>query len=894
MKRKLLYGLISTTLSLSASTVVSDDSPYYKLEDKSSNVEIIYPKEHQRIAKQSLLKEASLHQTYQKLYNWKLDEKLYVGLISSNNQIANGFSTQYPNNRQINYIGGTQLIDKFSTISWLDTLLYHEGAHNYQTNIKANRFSQLLHSVLGNGSFLFTIPFITPNVTISSFLLEGNAVLHESLFENGGRLYNGLYKAQTILQAKAGNLNAQNLFNETITYPYGDKFYGVGGFFQLFLAQKYGIKNLNSYFSYHSNAWWFPFFTNWPMRDAIGVDFEDAVEDFSQEFKAKAKDFVMVEGDSLGLTSEFFYPLSSDSEEIFFMLSKDARSKPTLVTLDKKSIHIREYEKDFLASKVIKEKQNYYTQASSYTSATKITQGLYDENRNLKEGSGSKMVQGYLSDGSEVYFDVKKSFEQPQLYVEGEFYAQVNSSVYIDQEDNLYYFKQDKKSRTLYKNKTPLYSYKGFYGKVSDVAQDGSIYFIANSTLGSTLYKYTNAKVQRVSDADNIADAKLLKNEKILFCALGEKNYYYTIAKEKQIDVSPYETTLFFEDDAELKFTPQKVSAKEIKPYNSFLDMHYSGTDVEAYNGVNGFSGKVQLNLADPLTQNSFSTFLQRDDDTTVVGGATYANTLSSYHYALSLYAILDKDETISSAKRDFGVNIALEKVLYRKSSDSVVLSTNYMQDYYEKRRAPLTLELNLATQRRYAYSFYTNYLNALDLFVQREREDNLVGVSYSFEHDFYKESYFGFYVGGISTLNYINATTAKDDVRGVKITSIADEDRATLSITNLAQDYYVNNASYMKLSLKKVFNLSSYWFTFPLSLQREALYVSHTHYQLNSFSKSQEKVAIDNTKVGVTFATLFLNKLVLPLSVEYTHSKASKDVLQESDSVGVRLELEY
>ena len=66
------------------------------------------------------------------------------------------------------------------------------------------------------------------------------------------------------------------------------------------------------------------------------------------------------------------------------------------------------------------------------------------------------MVQAYLSDGKEVYFDVFSSYSEPQLYVDGVFYDRVNSSVIVDKNDNLYYFKQEGKTRTLYKNRTPL------------------------------------------------------------------------------------------------------------------------------------------------------------------------------------------------------------------------------------------------------------------------------------------------------------------------------------------------------------------------------------------------------------------------------------------------------
>ena len=896
MKNKILYSLILSSLLLHANTVVSDDMDYFKVDQPTLNTEIIFPLESQKFAHEALQKEQKIHATYSDLYDWNLDEKLYVGLISSNNQIANGFSTQYPNNRQINYMGGTLLLDQFCSTSWLETLLYHESAHNYQTNIKNNRFSKLLHSYLGNGSFMMPLPLITPNIVESSFLLEGNAVLHETLFGNGGRLYNGLYKAQTLLQASVGNITPQNLYNETVTFPYGDKFYVIGSFFQLYLAQNYGIKRVDSYFRYHSNAWWFPFFTNWPMRDAVGVNFEVALKNFAQEYANMGRDLVMLDGTNTGLVSQFLYPLNSDEDEIYFFISKDARSKPELVVVDKKTSHIEKYEASYLASKVIKHNQRYYTQASNYTSPTRITQGLYDENAHLLASSDSKVVQGYLHDGKVVYFDVKKSFSQPQLYIGEKFYAQVNSSVFIDKDDNLYYFKQKGQKRTLYKNKTALCSYDGYYGIVSDVDSQGNIYFVANSKLGSTLYRYKEGSVERVSDADNIAYAKLLDKNKMLICALDSSKYYYHIVQLPQSTQKLTKTLPYFES---LRLNRDHVaqssldtSMPEPKPYGIWSDTHYSGTDVEAYVGANGFAGKLQLNFGDPLEQNALSTYLQRDDDSALRVGGTYLNTLYSYNYMLSLYGVVDKADADNS--RDIGVSADILKELYRAGRESISLEFSYLQDYYEQERDPLQLTLDFRSFERYGYSFYNNYLHSLSFMLQKEGEDNYVGGFYSFEHDLFDETYIGIYGGALFILDNIDKETAQKDARGVKLTQYEDLDKGSFFLPNLEDDYYVNNISYAKLSLKKVLNFSSYFFTFPISLQRESLYASYTFYRLNAFQEEQKKESLHRYTAGATFATLFLNKLELPISLEYNYIQNSTNMFERKDSIMMKLEAEF
>ena len=224
--------------------VVLMDEPYYKQDVR--NTQLIYTKSNKPFARHTAQVEEALQPLYEKMFGYKMDERLYVVLASKRNQIPNAFSSQFPNNRQINYDGGVLLRDYFSTSSWLDTLLFHETAHNYQLNTKDNPISSTLHSILANGAFF--VPFFTiPNITESSFMAEGNAVLNESWHGIGGRLYSGRNRIEMLMQAKAHNLTPDRLYNDNYFFLYGSHFYTLGGFYHYYLAQKYGLETLNAY-----------------------------------------------------------------------------------------------------------------------------------------------------------------------------------------------------------------------------------------------------------------------------------------------------------------------------------------------------------------------------------------------------------------------------------------------------------------------------------------------------------------------------------------------------------------------------------------------------------------------------------------------------------------------
>jgi len=867
----LLLNAESTTL-FTGDSVVPNDKPYYKHKLKNSNVELLFTQENKEFAQRTANIEDNLHKEYEKTFDWKLDETLYVGLISDKNQIANGFSTQWPNNRQINYVGGTESIDYFCSTSWLDTLLYHETAHNYQINLKESVVSQTLHSVFGNGVVVLPLPLIIPNVADNSFMFEGNAVLNESWHNNGGRLYSGRFVAQTALQAKAENINAAYVYNSRLGFPYGEIYYIQGGFYNYFLAETYGLDKANAYFKYHSKDWWWPFFTNASMSEAVGVDFENTLDTFAKEQKEFAQNLTLAEGEHIA-SSQFFSSLGNSQDEIFFLTNESGVRASELLVLNKKSKKLTKQRESFLKGKVLKVDATYYTQASRKTSPTQITQGLFDKAAFIKEGSESKMIQAYLSDGRAVYFDVSSSFSQAQLYVGDEFYAQVNSSVIVDREDNLYYFKQENKTRTLYKNKTPLYSYQGFYGVVSDVDSKGRVYFVASSKYGSTLYSYYNGAVKRSSRADNIVETRLVNDGEVLIAAISEKDYYYTINSLESLDETPYERKLFFEDKAYYKSLrgerEEEVTLKE--SYSAPLDMHYSGTNVSyGFDSILGSVGSININFGDPLAQNSANVFLSKDTAGVTIAGVGYESAQYIVNLKLNAYGVVNKDGR--DYLRDYGFSASATLPLYEAGYYRSSVEVSYFQDYDTSEREPLSTTFSLQRYERCGVSMYANSSHDFELYGVKEREDFMYGGSYIFRHDLPLE----FYVGLEAKYTQSDAQNSFN-ARGVKLSTssnTSDMDPSLIDIPSLNNSLYAKSGSYGGANISKVINLSAYFFTFPVSLRRESLYAKYRYYDIEDFA--QRSYTFNETRLGLTLATVFLNSFVVPVSFEYIINDAT------------------
>jgi hypothetical protein len=876
--------------------LVPNDEAYYKYKLKNKDVEMIYTKDNIPFAKHTADIQEGLHNDYEEFYNWKLDETLYVGLISNCNQVANGFSTQSPNNRQINYIGGTSLVDYFANTSWLNGLIYHETAHNYQVNTKGSKVSQTLHTLFGNGNILVLVPVIVPNSVENSFMIEGNAVLNESWHGGGGRLYSGRFKAMVALQAKAGNINAAHVYNNKLDFPYaGNIYYQIGGFYNLFLAEKYGLKKVNSYFKTNSMDWYWPFRTNASMYKSIGVNFENSLNEYAQKYARIADKLKMAKGDIIA-SSQIYYQISSDADEIFFITNETAYRAPELVVLNKADSSVTKDRDSWLSGRVIKVDGEYYTQGSHHTSVTKIRQGLFDSEGFIKDSTSSKMVQGYLSDGRAVYFDVPSSYDQPQLYIGDEFYATVNSSVVIDKDDNIYYFanKNRGKERTLYKNKKPLFTYQGFYGIVSDVDSSGTVYFIANSEFGSTLYRYKDGKVTRASEADNILEARLINDNEVFLSGVSEKDYYYVKSKLQNIQQGVYETKLFFEDKDYYglyknsdELSKEHQDLDDSNSYYSMLNMHYSGTNILFGTSTSGEdTGSLNINFGDPLSQNTANLFVTRDDTNVTIAGAGYENSKYILSYSLSAYDVVDDDK--QDDIRDDGIIASASLPFYQAGYYNTSLGATYFQDYDTLDREPLSAKLFLGYFEHYGKSMYSNFSNALSLYGVKEREDNIYGGFYELRHDIPGEIYVTTALQYSVTNADITDALASADNRGVKITNSAytkEIDSSAIYMPSIDSARYVKSAGYGEVGISKVINISSYWFTFPFSLQRESIYTKYRYYNVEQFNTNLENETVNEVLLGARFDIILLNSLG-PINFSLDYYKNDNDSFSKDNSV--------
>lgn len=616
-----LILLVFLSLSANAFTTPGDDQ-YLIYKDKQSS--IIFAEEHKDFIPSLIEFNERLNKILQKTYNWQLDNHAHYILTSSKNQVANAFATVSPHVLSTYYHSGAHLLENFAESNWLLHTWTHELSHMYQLNSK-NNLSALLYKFLGTPPDFYTF-MIHPNQLAPRHFTEGNAVLVESLFNAGGRLHSGEVRAEVYSLFKDNKVNTAWLLNNEYEFPYGAEDYHVGGYFQIFLAEIYGLAKTNSYFLSQANKWYWPFIINSTYKEHFLRSYYDLFEDFQNQISSLSKKQNQAPRDQALSYSKARIVLNRSGSNIY-TLTTDLQNKPKLLTIDTKTnkINRRSTKLSFNSrGKVFKINNTWYSQASGTIETQdglQTVQGLYDESMQLKQDSFGEYVLDFYG-RKKLSLNIKDSMLEPTLYLNNKPYDTAHSKALFDEQGHIYYFKQQKQQRTLYKNKKPIFSFNGFYSKLADI-KNGVVYFIANTDYGSSLFKYENNKIYRISPFDNIIDAKIINSEQAVISAVYSEGYYLSKVAIQNPKASMPPTYNYdvetIDIELKLKETNRSVSTES---YNSFKNLKFNyflptianiETQSSTGNTKTHLTYSLDFGFSDPLGWNQLNLYYFRD-----------------------------------------------------------------------------------------------------------------------------------------------------------------------------------------------------------------------------------------------------------------------------------------
>ncbi len=858
--------------------------------DENKYFDIIYTKNHITDAK--FVKEhiKKLMDINDKLFGYKFDEKLTIILESNDKQVANAYSTQYPSNMGVYYNGGASMNNYFAHNSWLTTLLTHETIHNYQLNAKKSKISKFLKKYLGNnympmqvGAFFFTMP----NIFLPTVLVEGNAVLNESLYQNGGRLYNGVFNAMKNSLLIYGDYTPAKFINNRADFPYGTGKYIIGGYFMKFLATKYGLTKTNRFFYAHSDHSINPWLLNRTFETHFGKGLEPLIDEFIKQTKTKHKNFQKLNVKESINRSKSGIELSKIDGKIYF-ITTNLKNTKELNIFDTKTKKLQTQSSSLGSGKIFKIDGKLYTNTSGQINPTQYKAGLFDDSRYILQSTAGKAIQEIHKDKIS-YVSISKSFRKTRLYIDKKFYANISSNAMYDNSGAIYYFKQQKSKRVLYKNKKAIYSMDGYFSKIVDIVDD-IVYIVANTKHGSGLFAIKDGETTKLSTADNIVDAKTVSKTKFLASSIDENGYKVSTHDIIQTKAKPYFANITKKPLMVYDIDKKPTAKLDNKSYDEFSYLNWTNIYPIVFLSSDENSSYISI-TASFIDTKATSKLGVRYVDTHEedIGLISYINQTNRLSYGVSVGFVdrLELNETIKQHnkenKKEYMANISVAYPLLKTGRHSVntALDKYFDPDYKEKN--PTVLKLSYDYTRQFAFGIKPHRQLWTTLYLKADRNNSFAGVDIKSTNHLFWNSYLRLRHKNIQsdTENFI-------DGRGVKVNSNPVEillDETNFEATSLKSSLYAKDVAMSNIELSANLGLSWYLYFLPISIRDETVFVGQNIFDITM----QTEHKFTETYGGISFDMLFGHTLAVPIVVKYIKNDIDDDSGKASISLGVR-----
>lgn len=892
MKSKVLLGsVLALSLAVfstpSRAELVPGDKTYYIQQD--DHYRYIFSEDHAALMPVILQWNLWFLQKYQESFQWKFDEKAQLIIASGNNQIANGYATVIPMLKTVFYPAGVLVQDDFAISSWFKVLMVHETAHLYQLNVKSD-LSRTLKYVFGNSLVVQTpliVPvFIHPNVFLPTFLVEGNAVMNESKWGIGGRLYSGQIKALSYAQALERRLDASRLLNDHLDFPFGQEKYYQGGYFFQYLAEKYGVDRVNLFFKHQAEHFIVPLNIYDTFLKTFGASYNQLLREYSRDLEIKAQGQRKIETQSFA-QAEFYSDLNHDKDEIYFLTQLKGKSYPLLWQIDKTNASTKSQPIDLASGKVFKTDKGWASVTSRRESVDRLEYGLFREGLYpLKDHWGWAVSD--LRAGHSLSFEPTRSFFQGQLYKNGNYLGPADSIALLDENGAAYYFIQKGETRELYKDNQKLFEYTGYYGKLMEIDLDGRIYFVASTEKGSSLFVWNPMEegFKEALASDRVVGARRISDNKVLAVEVSAEGYEYKIAEIKIRDAKPFFERNPLEED--IDFSPLESGQLGLDPksktYRYLSQIKYSSLDYFYSSDENGdFMGGLFAHFTDPLEWNALNLTYIRDSSLRDNAIFSYSNRRYplgfQFHYLYEEDAYLLFSEGAKTRLKE-PTNSAILNFDYPLFFQGRWSSTWYGQLLWEREDHPtIKTEDHLAAKNSLSFDWAVNYPMAYQSFrffninvshqteVNREpfkKIDDIYSVSTYGSYDIYDELYF--------TTSYAAGFSHNKNIRldNSFLPQAISDDYYSLGVS---REFRMNQIQIWEAELKKAINSSYYFDRFPLSLRRWAPFISARHYETKD-SSSLLKRAFWEYEFGAEIELLLIHRI--PIRTEFSGFSSS------------------
>jgi hypothetical protein len=833
---------------------------------------------------------------YNKEYHWRWDEKPTIILASTKNQLTNGFATQYPRLFTTLFPGGPDLIDEFSIKSWLDILLVHEVAHLYQVNTR-QEFSSILKRFLGNAPPNLPITYmITPHIFTPRFLIEGNAVLNETRFNNGGRLYSPLYRALTLQMVRENIITPKRLMNSQLDYPFDTEKYFLGGYLQAHIADTQSTEAANKWFITHTNHFINPFQLRRSFTRNFGYGYEYWINTWLEKVKPQA--IAQKSINSQTLTTSYFHSRFIRHEGNIYFLTDLLKKWPNLCEFNPEIKNLNCKETTLKTGELLNYKGQWATSAMLNSSAVTLEAGIYNEARRIYPGTNGKLFIT-ASPNLRVYFSIPESMYEPVLYKNALQLGPAHSTPFVSRVGDVYFFRQIGGERALIKNQTELFKVPGFSGHVIDVDNNENIYFVGATELGSTIFKWDKKNIARVTESDLAIDGMLINEKELLVAEITAQGFKYKVT---QLSINSEKPILYsynflkknkvIDLQAQTKLEP--VNEQNIKKYKHQKKLEWTHLEpVLMFSEYTGYNLVARFGFSDPLLRHSYELIAGLGETEQYTMGLIYENNYRRLGWnffaqfendpSIKIDQTLEKGFELLGHFQDADLGIGFEYPIFREGFWNINWRSSFRYDGTNAKGEKLESTFSNTHKNSLINSLNTRWAFSPSLHWEQFREFNLnlhhrlsernsprdeqynvfigeVGASY----DVLKENIFKLsYKYGSTDRNLKGVETDQGNL--VTLDTVIQDPTEFLYISELKLPNYYE-LEQTTLSYKLAINWAYYFQVFPISLRRFAPFVSYSHFkgrQSKSLSLEHQFYEILS---GVEFELLIFHNIPIRL----------------------------
>ncbi len=300
----------------------------------TKNFYIHYYEEERTVARRVAVLAEDVHRMLVPIMRWTPRRRTHV-VLTDDTDAANGMAQVVPRSTVWLFVTAP---DDMSTLNdyddWLFLLFVHEYTHILHLETRGG-LAKVINAVFGLGRGIL----YAPNHVQPRWVIEGYAVLNETIRTTGGRIRNSLYNMilrSAVLESKEPSL--AELSSVMVRYPHGTAQYLYGAFFLHYLYKRFGWDALKK-MSHDYGSQWIPFGLNKiAMRNFDGKGFIRLYEEWRERLMRRFRSEVKLverrgvrEGRAITRTGETAgYPVFHPKGHRVAFMESDGRSERSL------------------------------------------------------------------------------------------------------------------------------------------------------------------------------------------------------------------------------------------------------------------------------------------------------------------------------------------------------------------------------------------------------------------------------------------------------------------------------------------------------------------------------------------------------------------------------------